>query len=204
MPLILNDPNTAVAPDFTREEYQEARTELSNELIDDALAARILTNLWSVANNKDKVAWAQQREEEILVADREHQQLEKEVVMRLADEQNVARREECKKNKSKYAPVRDIDVPSDPVIIPLQYTTRKMKAGEYCELHYFTNRGLEKASHSLLTTDAEVLVMLTSVNGVHTWVPVGAMKDTKTPVTKDKNLTWEQFNGSAPRMVSSM
>ncbi|EGN96984.1 hypothetical protein SERLA73DRAFT_154354 [Serpula lacrymans var. lacrymans S7.3] len=162
MPSILNNPNTAVAPDFTREEYQEARTELSNELIDDALAARILANLWSIANNKDKIAWAQQREEEILVAERECQWLEEEVVMQqksLADEQDVAHREERKKNKLKYAPARDIDVPSDPVIIPLQYTTRKMKAGEYCELHYFTNRGLEEALHSLLTTDAEVLVM---------------------------------------------
>ncbi|KAG2744352.1 hypothetical protein P692DRAFT_20878405 [Suillus brevipes Sb2] len=61
------------------------------------------------------------------------------------DEEEAARLEERKKNKNKYAPVKRVKIPSDPSIIPAAYAVRKLKAGEFCELHYFTNRGLDDA-----------------------------------------------------------
>jgi hypothetical protein len=48
-----------------------------------------------------------------------------------------------------------------------------MKTGEYCELFYFTNTGLEEASRSSFTADADALVMITSADGSHKWIPAG-------------------------------
>jgi hypothetical protein len=112
--------------------------------------------------------------------------------------------EEQKKNKSKYAPVRDADVPSNPVILPCQYTVRKMKSGEYCELFYFTNNGLKEASCSTFSADTDTLVMMTSMDGSHKWIPAGAARDPKAHVLKDENLSWEQFNEAAPHMIGLM
>jgi len=36
--------------------------------------------------------------------------------------------------------------------------------------------------------------MLPSANGIHSWIPAGAVKDPKAVVTKDENLSWEEFN----------
>ncbi|KAG2127656.1 uncharacterized protein EDB93DRAFT_1269939 [Suillus bovinus] len=112
--------------------------------------------------------------------------------------------EEHKKNKSKYAPIRDIDVPSDPIILPCQYATRKMKSGEYCKLFYFTNSRLEEASHIAFTADEDALVMLPMADGLHKWIPAGAARDPKVQIVKDENLTWEQFNEAAPHMITLM
>ncbi|EGN93415.1 hypothetical protein SERLA73DRAFT_156352 [Serpula lacrymans var. lacrymans S7.3] len=182
MPTKLAIPDLAIALDFMGEDYQEARVELSNKIINDTLAAMSLVNLWVISNNKDKLAWAQQVEEENLVAEKKSQRLSEDIATQqkcLADKQDSAWQEERKRNKLKYAP--------------------KMKAGDYCILH---QQGLEEALRSMLTTDAKALVMLPSANGIHTWVPAGTVRDTKVPVTMDKNLTWEQFNKSAPRMVT--
>jgi len=82
---------------------------------------------------------------------------------------------------------------------------RKLKAGDYCKLHYFTNKGLEDAKASNLLAEPEALVMLPSMDGMHSWVPAAAVKDPKAaPVVKDKNLTWEDFNEAAPCMISLM
>ncbi|KAG1850011.1 hypothetical protein F4604DRAFT_1883737 [Suillus subluteus] len=108
----------------------------------------------------------------------------------------------AKKNKNKYVPLKHGKVPSDPNTV---YTIRKLKVGEYCELHYFTNKGLEDAKATLLVADSKALVMLPVANGIHTWVPAAAVKDPKaTAVVQDKNLTWEEFNKAMPHMINMM
>ncbi|KAG1734828.1 hypothetical protein EDB19DRAFT_1896390 [Suillus lakei] len=90
------------------------------------------------------------------------------------EEEDAARLEERKKNKNKYMPVVRGKVPSDPTILPLQYAMRKMKSGDYCKLHYFTNH-----------------IRMDSIPGY----PAAAVKDPKAaPIVKDENLTWEEFN----------
>jgi hypothetical protein len=82
---------------------------------------------------------------------------------------------------------------------------RHLKAGEYCKLHYFTNKGLEYAKISELITEPDTLVMMPLVDSIHSWIPAAAVKDPKaSPVTKDECLTWEEFNEVAPRMILSM
>ncbi|EGO18796.1 hypothetical protein SERLADRAFT_443767 [Serpula lacrymans var. lacrymans S7.9] len=130
MPTKLAIPDLAIALDFMGEDYQEARVELSNKIINDTLAAMSLVNLWVISNNKDKLAWAQQVEEENLVAEKKSQRLSEDIATQqkcLADKQDSAWQEERKRNKLKYAPVKDIDVPSDPIIIPSQYATQKIE-----------------------------------------------------------------------------
>jgi hypothetical protein len=80
-----------------------------------------------------------------------------------------------------------------------------MKSGDYCELHYFTNRGLEDAKLSTLVAELNAMVMLTAADGLHSWVPAAAVKDPKAaPVIKDENLSWEEFNEAAPCMITMM
>jgi hypothetical protein len=49
-----------------------------------------------------------------------------------------------------------------------------MKSGEYCELFYFTNSGLEEASRATFTADEDALIMLPTSDGLHKWIPAGA------------------------------
>lgn len=203
MPLLAEDPNTAILPDFEADEYAEARAQLINDATDERQAAAMLANLWRIQNNADKLRWADRLQEEEL----ERRRLAEEEVQRQQTalaEQEAAIAEERKKNKSKYAPIRDIDVPSNTVILPCQYAVRKMKSGDYCELFYFMNASLEEAERTSFTAEEDALVMLPTADGLHKWIPAGAARDPKVQVTKDENLTWEQFNESAPRMVASM
>ncbi|KAG1875508.1 hypothetical protein DFJ58DRAFT_909995 [Suillus subalutaceus] len=123
----------------------------------------------------------------------------------LRDEEEAARLEDRKKNKNKYAPLKRTKVPTDPTILPAQYAIRRLKAGDYCELHYFTNKGLDEAMALTLVAEPDALVMLPASDGIHSWVPAAAVKDPKAaPVTKDEHLTWEEFNEAAPRIVVFM
>ncbi|KAG1840966.1 hypothetical protein C8R48DRAFT_751261 [Suillus tomentosus] len=207
MPLPMADPNLAIAPDFRMPKYTEARAELVNEAINNLQAATILANLWRIQNDADKRLWTVRLKGEAREAEAQRREAAEEEAQRqqaLRAEQEAAVKEEHKKNKAKYTPVKDVEIPSDPIILPSQYATRKMKSGEYCELFYFTNISLEEASRSAFTADKDTLIMLPSSDGLHKWIPAGAAKDHKVQVIKDENLTWEQFNESAPRMVTFM
>ncbi|KAG0691949.1 hypothetical protein DFH29DRAFT_1009751 [Suillus ampliporus] len=120
------------------------------------------------------------------------------------EEQEAARKEEQKKNKAKFVPVGNNKVLSIPVIIPSHYAVRKLKAGEYCKLYYFTNKGLKDAKKSILSTEAPGLMLTTTADGQQTWVNADETRDPKAVITKDKNLSWEHFNKAAPCMIMAM
>ncbi|KAG2112348.1 uncharacterized protein F5147DRAFT_771412 [Suillus discolor] len=178
------NPNLAIAPDFQLPEYTEARAQLVNEAINDRQAATILANLWHIQNDADKRLWTIRLKAEAREAEAERREATEE-------EAQSAIKEECKKNKAKYALVKDIEITLDPIILPCQYATWKMKSGDYCELFYFTNSSLEEASRSAFTADKDALVILPSSDGLHKCIPAGAAKDPKVQVIKDENLTWE-------------
>ncbi|KAG0700219.1 hypothetical protein DFH29DRAFT_983167 [Suillus ampliporus] len=197
------NPNEAVRPNFTLDDHQEAREQLTNDGLTDDQAARALASLWTITNNVDKVRWAD-KQERLAAAKQRAEEEENQRQQTLLEEEETARLEERKKNKNKYAPLRHGKVPSDPTIIPTPYATRKLKAGDYCELYYFTNKGLEDAKKTTLIAEPDALVMLPATDGVHSWIPAAAVKDPKSSITRDENLTWEEFNEAAPRMISSM
>ncbi|KAG2137013.1 hypothetical protein DEU56DRAFT_736994 [Suillus clintonianus] len=187
MPRRTDNPNLAITPNFQSPEYAEARAQLTYEAVDDQQAATILANLWRIQNEVDKCHWAVRLENEAQEAEAERREAAEEEAQRLLTqkaEQEAAIQEERKKNKAKYAPIKD--------------------SGEYCELFYFTNNGLEEASRSTFTADEDALVMMPTSDGLHKWIPASAARDPKVQVIKDENLTWEQFNKSAPRMITLM
>ncbi|KAG1717344.1 hypothetical protein EDB19DRAFT_1900328 [Suillus lakei] len=186
MPLLAENPNHAVLPDFRTEEYVAACAHLISNAVNNDQAAKLLADLWVTQNQADKWCWATRLEEEAQAIEEDCRRVAEEEVERhqaILEEQEAAITEEWKKNKSKYTP---------------------MKAGNYCELFYFTNSGLEEASNSSFTADADTLIMMTSTDGSHKWIPAGAAQDPKAQVLKDDNLTWEQFNEAAPCMIISM
>ncbi|KAG2111122.1 hypothetical protein DEU56DRAFT_843866 [Suillus clintonianus] len=207
MPLLAENPNLAIVPDFESNEHAEARAQLINDTVDEQQAADILASLWRIQNNSDKLRWDARLQEEARTAEAERRQAAEAEAQRqqtLLAEQEAAVLEERKKNKSKYAPIRNIDIPSNPIILPCQYAIRRMKSGEFCELFYFTNNGLEEASRAVFTADEDALIMLPTSDGMHKWIPAGAARDPKAQVVKDENLTWEQFNEAAPCMIALM
>ena len=208
MALLLDNPNDAILPDFSTQNHEAARARLiDNGVADDIQAAGVLATLWTLSNNAAKETWAEQIQEANRTAALAQEQAAEEERQRqrtLQEEQEAALKEEHKKNKSKFVPVSDAKVPSHPVIIPSHYAVRKLKAGDYVELHYFTNKGLKDAKASLVSTEPDGLVMMPAADGQHTWVHAGAIRDPKSVVTKDENLSWEEFNEAAPRMITAM
>ncbi|KAG1719772.1 uncharacterized protein EDB91DRAFT_1284772 [Suillus paluster] len=122
----------------------------------------------------------------------------------LKDELTAVCKEEHKKNKSKFVPVATAKIPTTPIVIPSNFAVRKLKAGNYCELYYFTNKGLNEAKKNLLLTESRGLILLPGANGQQTWVNADETHDSKAVITKDENLSWEEFNEAAPRMVITM
>ncbi|KAG2117185.1 uncharacterized protein F5147DRAFT_627985 [Suillus discolor] len=180
----MEDPNLAVRPDFASQEHEASRRQLVEEGLSNENAARTLAALWTLANNAEKDRWALRQRRMIEARQREEDE-EEERQQQRKEEEETARLEERKKNKTKYAPI--------------------MKSGDYCELHYFTNRGLEDAKLSNLIAEPEAMVMLPAADGLHSWIPAAAVKDPKAaPVVKDENLSWEEFNEAAPRMITMM
>ncbi|KAG1728834.1 uncharacterized protein EDB91DRAFT_1239297 [Suillus paluster] len=207
MPLLAENPNLAIVPDFQSNEHVEAHAQLVNDTVDEQQAAELLASLWRIQNNTDKIYWNARLQEEAHTAEAEHRQAaeaEDQRQQTLLAEQEAAILEERKKNKSKYTPIRNIDILSNPIILPCQYAIRRMKSGEFCELFYFMNSGLEEASRMVFTANEDVLIMLPTVDGLHKWIPAGTAWDPKAQIVKDENLTWEQFNEAAPRMIALM
>ncbi|KAG1750890.1 hypothetical protein EDB19DRAFT_1629076, partial [Suillus lakei] len=163
-----------------------------------------LAALWNLSNNADKAHWTE-RQEHLEHLHRREEEDKEQQQQTLRDEEEAACLEDHKKQKSKYAPLIQGKVPSEPTVIPVQYVTRKLKAGDYCKLHYFTNRGLDDAKVSMQIAELDALMMLPASDGIHSWVPAAAIKDPKAaPIVKDEHLSWEDFNKAAPCMILSM
>ncbi|KAG0705629.1 hypothetical protein DFH29DRAFT_872972 [Suillus ampliporus] len=160
---LLDDPNNAILLDFRTDDHGAARAQLiTNGVANNVQAAELLAALWTMNNNTAQDLWAEQIEEAARDAEeiqrlaaedeREHQQA-------IMEEQEAACKEEQKKNLSLHHP------------FPLCRTVvRKLKAGEYCELYYFTNKGLKDAKKSILSTEAPGLMLTTTADSQQTWV----------------------------------
>ncbi|KAF9235922.1 hypothetical protein BU15DRAFT_50772 [Melanogaster broomeanus] len=205
----MEDPNLALEPNFDSEEYNEHRLELVDEEhgIDEAHAARILSKAWRLNNSKDKDRWAARLAEQVLAAAAKKQEEEEAEALRLqsiADDQQAAIKDKRQKNKNKYAPIRDVDVPDNPFTLPSQYATRLLKRGVFCPLFYFTNKGLREASQSFLANDTDAMVIVQGDSGAHTFMPALAAQPASPSLVADENLSWEQFGEATPRMITAM
>ncbi|KAG1855953.1 hypothetical protein F4604DRAFT_1685611 [Suillus subluteus] len=205
---MLDNPNDAVRPDFTMEEFEDARAHLMNRgIANDDLAAEALETIWTLDNDTAKDVWANQVETELR---RTHEaqclavEQEQECQQALEDELTTARKEEHKKNKSKFIPVSANKIPTTPIVIPSNYAVQKLKAGDYCELYYFTNKGLNEAKKNVLSTEARGMILLPGTDGQQMWVNADETHDSKVAITKDENLSWEELNEAALRIIIAM
>ena len=206
MPRIQIDPGLLECPDFASDIYTAARAPFINETTTEEQAIQFLKALWTAGNDADKVKWQQQIvDDDLALTETRRQQAEADAVIAQAevDEAETLRKEEMKKNKTKYLPIPDRDVPTIAPVIASNYAIRKMEKGLYVELWYYTNAGLDDALHSSNTVDDEAMVMLRQSNGSTSWVPAASTK-TSLGVIDDKDIRWEDFCQAAPRMIVAM
>lgn len=205
MPRIRNDPNLDVCPDYASEDFVATRAQLINENTTDAQAIQLLKNIWEANNNMDKRRWQQQKNE-----DREEQvqrqRLEDDEQERLnqerAKEEEDAHKEERKKNKFKYIPIQNTGIPDEPAINPSSYALRKLDKGEYVELWYFTNDGLDEASIKK-TIDDDAMVLSTLADGSTAWISSASARSARS-VINDENLPFEEFCQACPRFLTAL
>ena len=119
------------------------------------------------------------------------------------EEAEALRKDEMKKNKSKYIPIPDRDVPLVARVVASNYAVRKMEKGLYVELWYYTNAGLDEAFRNSNTVDDEAMMMVRLPNGSTSWIPVASSR-TSSYVTEDRNILWEDFCQAAPHMIVAM
>ena len=206
MPRIHSDPALSECPDFASPTYAEARAPLVNLEVNEAQAIQLLRVVWLAGNEADKLRWQVQCEEDEalrLEQARVHSEAETLKAQAEIDEAETFRKEEIKKNKSKYIPIPDRDVPSVARVVASNYASRKMDKGLYVELWYYTNAGLDEAFRNSNTVDDEAMIMVRLPNGSTSWVPAASAR-TASGVIDDKNILWEDFCQAAPRMIVAM
>jgi hypothetical protein len=206
MPRIQSNPGSLECPDYASPTYAAARQMLVNQNTTEAQAVQFLKDVWTAGNEADKVRWQTQNEEdEAARTERLRIQTEAEGLKAQAEveEAEALRKEEVKKNKSKYIPIPDRDVPTIARVIASNYAIRKMEKGLYVELWYYTNAGLDEALRNSNTVDDEALMILRLPNGSTSWAPAASTK-TSSSVLDDKNILWEDFCQAVPRMIVAM
>ena len=199
----MEDPNAAIPPDYTTNDFEEEREPFVDAGLTPAQAANALRNRWTLLNNRDKVQWQQiqhDANEARFAAQERADQLK---AQQEEDEAQILR-EERKKNKTKYAPIPDRAVSSRPLVLPSLIAICKLKAHQFCELWYFTNSGLDDTEKSFsYAADDHALSLVPGQDGTHTFVPSVIAHD-KSSVTQDENLTFEQFGQATIRMMDAM
>lgn len=206
MPRIQFDPGLLECPDYASPIYAAARAPFINPNTTEEQAIELLKVFWNAGNQADKLRWQQQIDDDN-TALQEQQQIQLEadnlrVQNEIADTEAI-RKDELKKNKSKYIPIPDRDVPTIAQVIASNYAIRKMEKGLYVELWYYTNAGLDDALRSSNTNDDEAMVMLRQPDGSTSWIPAASTKNA-TGVRDDKDILWEDFCQAVPRMILAM
>ncbi|KIJ06741.1 hypothetical protein PAXINDRAFT_91553 [Paxillus involutus ATCC 200175] len=202
----MENPHHSIQPDFASDAHAEARLQLADRGIAEDLIIPTLQALWTLSNDQAKQRWDARLEQEAQEAREAQRAAAEEENLRecaLEEEQDLAKQEERKKNKIKFIPVPDISVPTESIVIPSSYALTKLRKAEYCELYYFTNRGLTDAETTAPSFDDEALALTKSDNGIHSFVSLSSVK-AKSSLVKDEDLTWEEFGQANFRMINAM
>ncbi|KAL6302099.1 hypothetical protein BKA93DRAFT_713592, partial [Sparassis latifolia] len=200
------DPASLECPDYALDTYAVTRAPLVNDNTSNEQAIQLLVNIWKAGNEADKVAWQLQIEEheaEIAEQIRLAAEADKDTQEAQLVEQANAQKEETKKNRAKFAPIPDRDIPTVAPVIAANYTVKRMEKGDFVELWYYTNEGLEEALRITSSVDDEAMVITRTADGSTSWVPAASAREAR-GVTDDKDIHWEDFCQAVPRMVLAM
>ncbi|KAG6326231.1 hypothetical protein ID866_12856 [Astraeus odoratus] len=149
-------PQNAAPPDFTAPEFDGQRQLLVDSGVQQEQVLALLSNIWAANNAREQAAWLQRQAEREQAARNEEAAAEEENLRCRqveAETLKAACLEDRKKNKAKYNPIHNAPVPSGPIVIPCAMVQAKMRKGAYCELWYFTNRGLQAAEKAAMSQE---------------------------------------------------
>lgn len=206
MPRILVDPTTIACPDFASNIYDAARAPFVNANTTEEQAIALLSAIWKAGNDAERVNWQQQLDADAADAVdqvRVQAELETQQTKELQKEQDDIRKDDRKKNKSKYTPISDRGVPTIATAVAAHYAVRRMEKGLYTEMWYYTNDGLAEANRAATSMDDEAMSMVRQADGTTAWIPAVSARDTR-GVQPDKLIKWEDFCQAVPRMIIAM
>ncbi|KAG2138546.1 hypothetical protein DEU56DRAFT_701523, partial [Suillus clintonianus] len=203
-----SDPSLLVCPDFMSDPYRVSRASLVTPTNTEAQAAETLRVVWVTTNNTLCAQWQQQVVEDERLRTEQQCQAEEEAerqqqALRLKEE--VTKADEKKKNCSKHLviPVRPRPDTTDDAALVSDFALRKIDKGQYVELYYWTNIGLQDAHCSYRTRDDEGMVPTTGEDGSTVWVNAGGTKPSD-GVVADRNLSVVDFTQAVPRMIATL
>ncbi|KAI9566228.1 hypothetical protein HD554DRAFT_2025880, partial [Boletus coccyginus] len=98
------------------------------------------------------------------------------------------RQDEQKKNCSKFLTFTDIQIFSTSPVIPFSLALCKLYKGDFCELYFFTNKGLTNIQVIFYSTDDKALMLVQDNHGLHSFIPLASTK-VKQSIIDDKDLT---------------
>ncbi|KAG1908762.1 uncharacterized protein F5891DRAFT_937224, partial [Suillus fuscotomentosus] len=84
---------------------------------------------------------------------------------------------------------------------PSAYAMRKLDKGEYIELWYFTNEGLDEALTRKAVVEDDAMVLSTLADGSMAWI-TAALAHNASSVINDEDLTFEDFCQACPRFIT--
>ncbi|KAG2041114.1 hypothetical protein BDR03DRAFT_1007459 [Suillus americanus] len=180
---ICNDPNFNICPGYTTDYFANTRAQLINEDTTEAQATQLLKNIRELNNNEQE---------------EEQERLDQEQI----DEEEASRKEEKKKNKHKYTPILTTGILDNPEPMPCSYALQKLDKGEYVEIWYFTNNGLDKAD-SKKTIHDDAMILSSLADGSTAWVSSASMCNAKS-VVNDENLLFKDFYQACPHFLIVM
>ena len=208
MPPIGANPHDAVLPDFASDKHADACLALTDTGLLEDQAIAMLSRLWTLNNEKEKLQWDLLTAEEARAAEEVRQLTEMvEALLRQQDQadKEAALAEERKKHKNKFVPVPNTKVPLKPVALPAKYALKQMENRNYIELYYFTNQGIADAKEVAMAPSDGTYVWKQQEDGLSTIVDLAESKrGVKTDPLPDDKLSWEQFFEATPRMIKFM
>ncbi|KIK76760.1 hypothetical protein PAXRUDRAFT_168826 [Paxillus rubicundulus Ve08.2h10] len=179
-------------PDYSTAEFNQECQELRVTGFTEEQAIAVLQRLCHVQEQKERDIRARERQEALL-AEAEAGEQAAQLQCQHEDEDVQALQEEHKKHKSKFAPIPDVPVPTEPIIMAAQAVLCKLKNHQFVKMWYWTNDGLDVADCLKANViDDCSLSLITTAEGLPAFIP-SASTHNKLEVTPDEDLTFKQF-----------
>ncbi|KAG1777109.1 hypothetical protein EV702DRAFT_970307 [Suillus placidus] len=200
-------PSVLVSPDLMSARYQLSHTGMISATVTEVQAAEFLCNSWTTTNEALCIQWQDQvAEDDRLSAERKHLADEEDEhrQLPLQLEEATTKADERKKNHSKHLAIPMCPRPfttNDEALVS-DFAICRLDKGQYVELYYWTNHGLDDAAVNYSTRDNDSLVPSTGEDGSTVWISSASSKPAA-GVIADRNLSPADFNQAIPRIVAA-
>ncbi|KAG1779776.1 hypothetical protein EV702DRAFT_965881, partial [Suillus placidus] len=203
-----SDPSLLVCPDFTGEPYRASRATFISATTSDAQAADLLCAVWVTTNNSLCAQWQQQVAEDERLRGKQQRLAEEETERQwqaIHLEEEATKADEWKKNCAKHLPIPVCPRPdcTDDEVLVSDFALRKIDKGQYVELYYWTNVGLQEAHSAYHTRDDEGMMPTAGEDGSTVWINA-AVAQPSPGVIADRNLSTVEFAQAVPHMISAL